>query len=339
MVNGLSRPSAAAITSKTLMPEFAATLFADPRLVVLCGGVGAARFLAGLARVAQPERITAVVNVGDDETVYGLHVSPDIDTLLYGLAGMFDDERGYGIRGDTFDWLDRLEQLGEPPWFRIGDTDLTTHIFRSMKLQQGARMSEITAAMAKAFGVAMHVLPATDERLRTRLTTDQGELAFQTYFVRHRWQPAVRSIRFEGAEQARPAPGVVDAIDEADAVIIAPSNPLISINPILAVAGIRDAVRKRRGSTIAITPIVAGEAIKGPAAAMMRSLGLRTDAVGVAALYRDVASAFVLDEADASLAGDVKREGMRAVVAPTIMRDDTSRRKLAQIVLEASRQG
>lgn len=302
-------------------------------ITVLCGGVGAARFLRGLVEIAEPEGVVAVVNVGDDELIYGFHVSPDIDTVLYSLAGRFDDDRGFGIRGDTFAWLDAMGALGEDAWFRIGDRDLATHVYRSRRLREGAPLSTVTAELAAAFGVAVRVVPATDDRLRTAIETDDGVLAFQDYFVRRRWQPAVRAIGFEGADGARPAPGVVAAIERADIVIIAPSNPLISIGPIVAVDGVRDALAARRERVVAICPLVQGRAIKGPAAAMMASLGHRVDAVGVAALYRDIAGTLIIDDADAGLAAEVERAGTRAVVAPTLMIDGERRRNLARATL------
>lgn len=304
-------------------------------LTVLAGGVGAARFLTGLTQMAPPRSITVVSNVGDDERVYGLHVSPDIDTVLYALAGLFDDERGFGIRGDTFRWLEALERLGEPPWFRIGDRDLATHVFRTLRLSEGAPLSAVTAALATALGVGVRVLPVTDDPLRTVLDTSEGELAFQDYFVRRRWQPRVRAVRFAGADAARPAPGVLEAIDGANAVLIAPSNPIISIGPLLAVPGVREALGRRRERTVAVSPIVGGRAIKGPAAEMMAALRVRVDAAGVAQLYAGITGTLVIDTVDAALAADVEREGVRAVVAPTIMTDDASRRALAEATLRA----
>ncbi len=302
---------------------------------MLCGGVGAARFLTGLTQAVPPQNVLAIVNTGDDERIYGLHISPDIDTVLYALAGRFDDERGFGLRGDTFVWLDAMAALGEDTWFRVGDRDLATHIFRTRRLDAGAPLSAITTELALALGTAVRAVPATDERLRTVLDTSEGTLAFQDYFVRHRWQPRVHAVRYEGAATARPAPGVVEAIAAADAVIIAPSNPIISIGPILAIAGMREALASRRDRTIAISPIVGGRAIKGPAAAMMASLGVRADAAGVAALYRDVAAALVIDTTDAALAAEVERAGMRAVVAPSLMTGVASKRALAEATLAA----
>ncbi len=307
-----------------------------PIVTVLAGGVGAGRLLRGLTQLLPPHRIAVVANVADDERIYGLHVSPDIDTVLYALSGSFDDERGFGIRGDTFRWLEALERLGTPGWFRIGDQDLATHVRRTLRLSEGAPLSQITSELARALGVRTRMLPATDDRVRTVVATDEGELAFQDYFVRRACRPAVRAVRFVGADAARPGPGVLEAIAEAEAIIIAPSNPIISIGPILAVPGIGEAIARRRERSAAVSPIVGGRAIKGPAAAMMAALGMRVDAAGVARLYRHIAAALVVDTADGALAGDIEREGVRAVVAPSVMIDQAARRALAETTLRAA---
>jgi len=305
-------------------------------VVVLAGGVGAARFLDGLVRVVDPADVVAVVNVGDDMKWCGLHVAPDIDTVCYTLSDQVNPETGWGLRGDTQEALARVQALGGPGWFTVGDRDLGLHLARTARLQAGEPLSAITADVVRAFGLGCRVLPVTDDRLRTMVQTDAGELAFQEYFVRRGQRDAVRALRFEGAAQARPAPGVREAIDEARAIVIAPSNPFLSIGPILAVPGVRDCLITSTAPVAAISPIVGGRAIKGPAAAMLASLGHDVSAQGVARLYADMADVFILDREDADLAGPIADEtGLRCVVTDTIMRDIDAKRALARATLEA----
>lgn len=306
----------------------------DPRIVVLCGGVGAARFLDGLVRVTDPARVTALVNVADDEEFHGLHVSPDVDTVLYTLAGLVDEERGWGIRADTDHVQRALARLGRETWFQLGDADLATHIHRTALLRDGAPLSEVTARLARALGVAATVLPASDDRQRTRVRTDEGWLDFQEWFVRRGTRDLVREVRFEG--DPRPAPGALEAIAAAELVIVAPSNPLVSIGPVLAVRGVRDALTRTAAPVVAVTPIVGGRALKGPAAAMLASLGHEVSPVGVAALYRDLVDALVLDEQDAALAPRVAALGIRAVTARTVMHDAAAKEALARAVLSSA---
>jgi len=303
-------------------------------IVVLCGGVGAARFLSGLVRVVDPATVTAIVNVADDATFHGLHVSPDVDTVLYTLAGLVNEEHGWGIRDDTFHVQEALAQLGRDTWFQLGDTDIATHVHRTALLREGVPLSEVTARLGGAFGLALRVVPASDEPMTTAVRTDDGWLAFQDYFVRRRQQDTVREIRFDGA--LTPAPGVLDAIESARVVIVAPSNPLVSIGPILAIRGVRDALRTTSAPVVAISPIVGGGAIKGPAAAMLASLGHEVSPAGVARLYADFLDTLVLDETDAPLAAAVAATGVRPVLAQTIMRDDRAKQVLARTVLDAA---
>jgi LPPG:FO 2-phospho-L-lactate transferase len=305
------------------------------RITVLAGGVGGARFLQGLVDVVAPESVTVIGNVGDDVELYGLHVSPDLDTVLYTLTGWHDEARGWGVRGDTARALERAARLGAEAWFRLGDLDLGLHLARAERLGRGESLSAATAALGHALGLRLRLLPATDDRLRTMLTTPAGELDFQTYYVRRRHADPVSAIRFDGAEEARPAPGVLEAIAEADLVAVAPSNPFISIAPILAVPGMREAVAARRERVVAVSPIVAGAALRGPAAAMLRSLGHPVSPVAVARLLADVAGCLVVDRADAALAGDVEAADVRAAVTDTVMRDGRARRALARAVLTA----
>ena len=301
---------------------------------VLCGGVGAARFLSGLVDVIDPRDVTAIVNVADDAEFHGLHVSPDLDTVLYTLADVVDPAHGWGIRGDTYAVQSALERLGRDVWFTLGDRDLATHIHRTALLRQGLTLSEATTRLAQGYGVAVRLLPITDGRQATMVRTDDGWLAFQDYFVRRRQQDAVREIRFDGTPA--PAPGVLEAIASCDIVIVAPSNPLVSIGPILAVPGVRDALTATRARIVAVSPIVGGEAIKGPAAAMLTSLGHEVSPVGVARMYADFLDVMVIDERDAELARHVEAAGARTVTAQTIMHDAEARRQLAAAVLDAA---
>jgi LPPG:FO 2-phospho-L-lactate transferase len=305
------------------------------RVTVLAGGVGGARFLQGLVEVVDPAAVTIVGNVGDDLEPYGLHVSPDLDTVLYTLTGRIDPERGWGVRGDTARALEQARTLGADAWFWLGDLDLGLHLARTERLRRGEPLSAATASLAAAAGLRPTLLPATDERLRTMIATADGELDFQTYYVRRGHRDRVLGIRFDGAEAARPAPGVLEAIAAADLVVIAPSNPFISIDPILAVPGIRAAVEARRDRVVAVSPIVAGRAVRGPAAAMLDSLGHETSAVGVAGLYRRLAGALVIDREDANAAARVRALGVRAEVTGTIMADAPARRSLASATLAA----
>jgi LPPG:FO 2-phospho-L-lactate transferase len=302
-------------------------------IVALAGGVGAARFLDGLARVVAPDRLFIVGNTADDAEIHGLHISPDLDTVTYTLAGLADPQRGWGIRGDSFRCLEALGRLGADTWFQLGDRDLATHLYRTRRLAEGATLTEVTAEIATALGVRSAIVPMSDARVRTRVCTAAGELEFQTYFVKHRARDRVAAVRFEGAAEAHPAPGILDALSEAEAILICPSNPFISVGPILAVTGIREALRNRRDRVLAVSPIVGGRALKGPAAAMMRSMGLRSAASEVARLYRDFVSVFVLDEIDRRQAPEVESLGMRAVVVNTIMRGLRERKSLARVAI------
>jgi LPPG:FO 2-phospho-L-lactate transferase len=303
---------------------------------VLAGGVGAARFLRGLVQVTEPSSVSAIVNVGDDTVLHGLHISPDIDTVTYTLAGAINPETGWGLRDETWQAMDMVERYGGPSWFRLGDRDLGTHLYRTGRLSEGAPLSTVTAEIASAWGLDATLSPATDDRLRTMVTVEgEGEIGFQDYFVGRQHAVAVTDVRFDGADDARPAPGVLNAISSADVVVIAPSNPLVSIGPVLAVRGVRDAVRAARARTVAISPIVAGAALKGPADRMLRELGHEASVVGVARLYTELASVLVVDEADAASAGAVEAAGIRCVVTPTVMASPEAAAALARATLAA----
>lgn len=305
-------------------------------IVVLAGGVGAARFLSGVTAAVDARDLTVVGNVGDDLEVAGLHVSPDLDTVLYTLTGRNDEERGWGVRGDTARALEQARWLGAEAWFWLGDLDLGLHLARTEWLSGGEPLSRVTARLATAMGLRDSLLPATDHRLRTMIMTPEGELDFQTYFVRRRHQSRVTGIRIEGAEKATPAPGVVEALSRAAAILIAPSNPLISIGPILAVSGIREALRNRSVPCVAVSPIVAGVALRGPAADMLQTLNHAPSAVGVADLYSGLIDTLLIDAQDAELAPEIEQRGVKAVVTDTIMRDAKSRQHLATVTLRAA---
>jgi LPPG:FO 2-phospho-L-lactate transferase len=302
-------------------------------IVALAGGVGAARFLDGLARVVPPEDIFVIGNTGDDAEIHGLHVSPDLDTVMYTLAGLADPVRGWGLRGDTFHNLEALRRLGAETWFQLGDRDLATHIVRTEFLRSGMKLSAVTRRISGALGVKSTIVPMSDDPVRTMVKTQKRLLEFQDYFVRRRARDAVRGIVFYGSEHAKPAPGVVDAILRADAVIFCPSNPLISIGPILSVPGIREALERRSGPIAAISPIVGGRALKGPAAKMMRGLKLSASALGVARLYQGIANVFVLDNEDRAAASKIEALGMKAVVTDTIMSGLSKKKALAREVM------
>jgi len=284
-----------------------------------------------------PTDVTAIVNVGDDMEWAGLHISPDLDTVTYTLAGLVNPETGWGLRGESRRTLERLSELGGPDWFMIGDLDMATHLYRTHRLSEGDPLSAITRDLTARLGLECVITPVTDDRLRTVVGTDQGELAFQDYFVRRRASDPVHALRFDGAETATPAPLVEDALAEADVIVVAPSNPFLSIDPLLSVPGVREQVTSNRAKVVAVSPIVGGQAVKGPAADILQSLGHDVSALGVARLYDDLAEVFVLDETDAALADVIETEtGMRVEVMPTLMTDVEAKMALASGTLEAA---
>jgi LPPG:FO 2-phospho-L-lactate transferase len=301
-------------------------------VLVLAGGVGAARFLDGLTRVVAPENVFIIGNTADDTEIHGLHISPDLDTVTYTLAGLANPKTGWGIRGDSFRCLEALGRLGADTWFQLGDADLATHLYRSQRLKQGATLTEVTSEITRALKIRSTLVPMSNERVRTRICTPSAELEFQTYFVKRRARDRVLAMRFEGASGALPAPGILDAIENAAAIILAPSNPFISIGPILAIPGIREALRRRRENVAAISPIVGGRALKGPAARMMKSMNLKASAAEVAKLYTDFVGTFVLDELDRKLAVQVEALRIRPVITNTIMSGLRERKALARTV-------
>jgi len=312
-------------------------------IAVVAGGVGAARYLAGLVQVVPPEEVVVVVNTADDLWLHGLRVCPDLDTVTYTLAGAVDADRGWGLAGETWRAVDALARFTPvvPPgstaattWFRLGDTDLATHLYRSARLAEGAGLVEVTGEISRAWGVAPRLLPMTEQPVETRLTiAEEGEIAFQEYFVHRRHDVAVSAVRFAGIEHARPAPGVMEALGDASRVVIAPSNPIVSVAPVLAVPGVADALAARRDDVVAVSPLVAGAALRGPADRLMSGLGHEASVVGVARLYAGVASVLVVDRADADRAGEVEEAGLRCVVGPTVMVGPEEAAALARLTL------
>jgi LPPG:FO 2-phospho-L-lactate transferase len=303
------------------------------KITALAGGVGAAKFLLGLLRAMSPSDLIIIANTGDDIVLHGLRISPDPDIITYTLAGVVNPETGWGFKDESFHVLAQLMQLGAPAWFRLGDRDLGVHIRRTAMLAAGASLSDVADFLRTSFGVEAKILPMSDETVTTMLDTEEGTLHLQEYLVKRRAEPRLRGISFAGSAAARPAPGVIPALADADAIIICPSNPLISIGPILALRGIREMLRARRDRVIAICPLVDGKSLKGPSDKMMRELGLSVSAPGVAALYRDICGTFIIDAGDADDRGAIEELGMRAAILPTVMRTAADKERLAREVL------
>jgi LPPG:FO 2-phospho-L-lactate transferase len=305
------------------------------KLTVLAGGVGAARFLSGLLHVTPPETVTAVVNTGDDLTLYGLYISPDIDIITYTLAGMVDPEQGWGVADDTFHCLSMLDCYGHATWFNLGDRDLGTHIHRTLRMQQGWQLDQVTEEIRVALNVKIKIIPMTNHPVMTKIDTGTEVLPFQEYFVKRSARDRVEEIIFEGIEDASPAPQVLESLEAADAVIVAPSNPFVSIGTILSVPGVRNAVLSTDAPVVGISPIVGGAAVKGPAARMMDDLGHEVSALGVARIYRDFLDVMIIDEQDRMLKNKVEGLGIRAVVTDTIMSSLQKKISLSHTVLKA----
>jgi LPPG:FO 2-phospho-L-lactate transferase len=300
-------------------------------VVVLAGGLGGSRLARALAETIDPHELTVVGNVGDDLEVLGLHVSPDLDTILYTLTGRLDESKGWGRAGETWSALETVAELGGESWFRLGDLDLGVHLVRTQALRAGEQLSAVTAGLARVFGLEAALLPATDDRLRTWLETPAGELPFQEWFVARGHRDEVDGVRFEGAEAAAPAPGVLEALEAADLIAIAPSNPFVSIGPILAVSPIREAIERRHAPAVAVSPLIGGEAVRGPAARMLRRLRGGTGPQQVTDCYDGLIDALVIDEADAD-----EEAGIRTIVTRTLMDDADGRRRVAEAVLETA---
>lgn len=310
-------------------------------VVVIAGGVGAARLLRGAQDVVPAGQLTAVVNVADDDVISGLHISPDLDTVTYTCAEAIDAERGWGLENESWRAMESQRRYTDSAarpdigWFNLGDRDLGTHLYRTERIRHGATLAEVTREITEAWGIDFAVIPASNEPITTRLMTDDGEISFQDYFVRQRHGVEVRSVRFAGAESASPAPGVLEAIAAADAIVIAPSNPIVSIGPVLAIAGVTEALIARRDAVVAISGIIGGKALKGPADRLLRELGHESSAVGVARIYAAVASTILIDDTDAELVSGVEGAGVRCVVAPTIMGDREGAAALTRACIRA----
>lgn len=304
---------------------------------MLAGGTGAAKFLRGLVQVVPEEDIHVIVNVGDDTEIWGLHISPDIDSIAYGLAQKLDTVRGWGLRDETFRCLEEIESYGLPSWFRLGDRDLATHIARTELLKSGLTLCETVDRMTKAMGIKARVLPATDDPVRTKIETAQGLMGFQEFFVREHWQPEVRSITYAGAGEARAPAAVLNSIREAQLVIIAPSNPITSVGPILAIHDIRDALRCTRAEVVAVSPLVGNAAVSGPAAKLMEACGYEVSPSGVARCYHDFLDNIVIDTRDAALAASIRYDTIGVQIADILMSDDEAARRLAQFVIDENR--
>ncbi|MCP8323158.1 MAG: 2-phospho-L-lactate transferase [Candidatus Methylarchaceae archaeon HK02M2] len=301
----------------------------------LAGGVGAAKFLDGLVRVVKGEDISIIVNTGDDIELYGLHISPDIDIVIYTLACIVDDKKGGGIKGDTFNCLGKLKKFGYETWFKLGDKDLATHINRSILLKKGLKLSEVTDRECKVLGVKAKIIPMTDDDVKTIVITDKGEIHFQEYMVKSKTQERVLQIRFKGVTKAKPAPGVINSIKKARIIIICPSNPIVSIGTILSIQEIRESLKDTKAKVIGISPLIAGKTVKGPADKLMNSLGMEVSAYGVAKLYQDFLDAFVIDIADKNLKERIESLGIKVFVTDTIMKGLKNKEELAKFTLEA----
>ncbi len=302
-------------------------------ITVLSGGVGAARLLRALSDVMDPSAITAIVNVGDDLVLHGLTICPDLDTINYTLAGLNNDELGWGLAGETWRVMAELEHLGGDAWFRLGDRDLATHLYRSQRLREGATKTDVTRELSQRWGVQVRLLPVTDDLLATEFDTDVGRLSFQEYFVRHHHDVQVHAIEVTGADEARPTVDVLAALEDATRIVIAPSNPLISIDPILRVPGVRAVLERRRADVVAVSPIIDGAALKGPADRLLRELGHEVSCVGVVDFYRGLVGTWVIDEADGDLVHAIEDRGVAVRVTTTIMTTAENARRLATTVL------
>ena len=302
-------------------------------ITALAGGVGAARFLQGLVKLLPEDKLTVIVNTGDDIDFYGLHISPDIDIVMYTLAGLVDEVKGWGVAGDTFYSIQMLERYGYKTWFKLGDKDLATHIHRTHLLNKGLSLSEVTARLTKDLGLKMKILPMTNEKFGTMIITEKGRMHFQEYLVKRGSQDRVVNVEFEGTEKALPSPGVVDSIFNSKAIIICPSNPIVSIGTILSISGVRDALIKTKAKVIAVSPIVGGAPIKGPADKLMRGLGLEVSAYGVASYYKDFLDVFVIDDKDSTDKSRIEALGLQVIVTNTIMKQLQDKIDLADVVL------
>jgi len=303
-------------------------------VLALAGGVGGAKLALGLARILPPDKLAIVVNTGDDESFYGLHVSPDLDTVMYTLAGLSNTDTGWGLAGDTFQALDMLGRYGVDTWFNLGDRDLATHIHRTELLRQGATLSEVTAELCSRVGIEHRIAPMSDQPVRTFLTTQSGDLAMQDYFVRQRSEPQVTGVKYVGSEAASPSPVLRSAMEQANLLVLCPSNPYLSVGPILAIPGVREGLESFGGFRVAVSPIVGGSALRGPAAKMMGELGDDASCTGVARQYMGITDAFLIDHQDSGLAPEIEGMGIQAVPASIIMETEADKVALAEIIMD-----
>jgi len=304
-------------------------------ITALAGGVGAARFLTGLVELVNEKDLSVIVNTGDDIELFGLHISPDVDIVTYTLAGIVDEEKGWGVRGDTFHCLEALRKFNGETWFNLGDRDLATHIFRTNLLKNGAKLSEVTAQVSRLLGLKTTILPMTDDKFETRVLIKEGSVHFEEYFVKRSCKDEVLGVEFLGADKAKPAMGVLEAIREAERVIVCPSNPIVSIGTILAVNGVRDALRRAEAKKVAVSPLIAGAPVKGPADKLLRGLGFEVSAYSVAKLYSDFLDTFILDEADSAEKDRIEELGVEVTVTNTLMKSLEDKVALARTVLES----
>ena len=305
------------------------------RIVVLCGGVGAAKLLQGLVKVVAPNSVTAIVNTGDDLSLHGLHICPDIDTVIYTLGNEINPDTGWGLRDEGWRAMDMVAMYGGIDWFRLGDRDIGTHLFRTQRLSEGATLSEVTREIAAKWGVGINVIPMSNDPVRTIVTTVRGEdLNFQDYFVRLAHDVEIASIKFQGHETAHPAPELISEILEADIILVAPSNPLVSIAPILSIAGIRDVLQKRRKDVIAISGIIGGKALKGPAGRLLNELGYEASASAVAEMYKDIVGTFVIDDIDKHEKKRIQELGLNCIITDTVMTNSTKAADLCRTTFE-----
>jgi LPPG:FO 2-phospho-L-lactate transferase len=304
------------------------------RVTVLSGGIGGVKLVEGLQELLPPDALSVICNTGDDQEFWGLHVSPDVDTVLYTLAGLINRDQGWGLDSESFQALELLERYGEPTWFKLGDRDLATHVLRTDLVRQGLRLTEITADLARRLGIGCRVIPMSDDRLRTKVVTPDGVLDFQDYFVRRRYEPPVEEVRYDGADKAMPSPEAVAAILSASTVILAPSNPIASIGPMLAISGLRQALAQASGMRIAVSPLIGGEALKGPTVPMMQAAGLAISPVGVSQAYDGLIDALVIDRQDVAYKPALEEHGLKVLVTDTLMEGFEGRLRLAAEVLD-----
>jgi len=305
-------------------------------ITALAGGVGAAKFLQGLIKAYPEKETTIIANTGDDIELYGLHISPDLDIVTYTLAGIVDEEKGWGVKNDTFHWLEMIQKYGYETWFKIGDKDLATHFYRTQLLKEGYSLTEVTSRLCSKLGLNIRILPMTDNRFQTKIVTDKGVMHFQEYMVKRGAQDKVTNVIFDGVEKAKSAPRVTDAILDAELIIICPSNPIVSIGPILSIKNVRKALKETKAKVVAISPIIRGAPLKGPADKLMRGLGLEVSAYSVANLYRDFIDTFIIDNMDCDEKGRIENLGLKVIATNTVMKTIQDKIRLAKTAIKSA---